>query len=103
MHSLTPHPTSLEQSKSSLQCDGLKAVSDGPFDPSRWPEGQWTPGWVYKTVYNVEERDMESLHLLGKIFLMLLCIFIKLLRLPGEISITSDTQMAPPSWQKAKN
>ena len=46
---------------------------------------------------------MESLHLLGKIFLMLLCIFIKLLRLPGEISITSDTQMAPPSWQKAKN
>ena len=24
-------------------------------------------------------------------------------RLPGEISITSDMQMAPPSWQKAKN
>ena len=24
-------------------------------------------------------------------------------RLPGEISITSDTQMAPPLWQKAKN
>ena len=23
-------------------------------------------------------------------------------RLPGEISITSDTQMAPPLWQKAK-
>ena len=25
------------------------------------------------------------------------------LRLPGEISITSDTQMAPPLWQKVKN
>ena len=24
-------------------------------------------------------------------------------RLPGEISITSDTQMTPPEWQKAKN
>ena len=24
-------------------------------------------------------------------------------RLPREISITSDTQMAPPLWQKAKN
>ena len=24
-------------------------------------------------------------------------------RLPGEISITSDTQMTPPLWQKAKN
>ena len=24
-------------------------------------------------------------------------------RLPGEISITSDMQMTPPSWQKAKN
>ena len=23
-------------------------------------------------------------------------------RLPGEITITSDTQMTPPSWQKAK-
>ena len=23
-------------------------------------------------------------------------------RLPGEISITSDMQMTPPSWQKAK-
>ena len=23
-------------------------------------------------------------------------------RLPGEISITSDTQVAPPLWQKAK-
>ena len=23
-------------------------------------------------------------------------------RLPGEISITSDTQMIPPLWQKAK-
>ena len=23
-------------------------------------------------------------------------------RLPGEISITSDTQMTPPLWQKAK-
>ena len=23
-------------------------------------------------------------------------------RLPGEISITSDTQMIPPVWQKAK-
>lgn len=31
MHSLTPHPASLEQSKSSLQCDGLKAGSDGPI------------------------------------------------------------------------
>lgn len=30
MHSLTPHPASLEQSKSSLECDGLKAGSDGP-------------------------------------------------------------------------
>ena len=25
------------------------------------------------------------------------------LRLPGEISITSDVQMTPPLWQKAKN
>ena len=25
------------------------------------------------------------------------------LKFPGEISITSDTQMAPPLWQKAKN
>ena len=25
------------------------------------------------------------------------------LKLPGEISITSDTQMTPPLWQKAKN
>ena len=25
------------------------------------------------------------------------------LRFPGEISITSDTQMIPPLWQKAKN
>ena len=25
------------------------------------------------------------------------------LRLPGEISITSDTQMTPPLWQKVKN
>ena len=24
-------------------------------------------------------------------------------RLPGEIPITSDTQMIPPLWQKAKN
>ena len=24
------------------------------------------------------------------------------LRLPGEISITTDTQMTPPLWQKAK-
>ena len=24
-------------------------------------------------------------------------------RLPGEISVTSDMQMAPPLWQKAKN
>ena len=24
-------------------------------------------------------------------------------RIPGEISLTSDTQMTPPSWQKAKN
>ena len=24
-------------------------------------------------------------------------------RLPGEISITSDTQMTPPLWQKTKN
>ena len=24
-------------------------------------------------------------------------------RLPGEISITSDTEMTPPLWQKAKN
>jgi len=24
-------------------------------------------------------------------------------RLPGEISITPDTQMPPPLWQKAKN
>ena len=24
-------------------------------------------------------------------------------RLPGEISITSDMQMIPPLWQKAKN
>ena len=24
-------------------------------------------------------------------------------RLPGEISITSDVQMTPPLWQKAKN
>ena len=24
-------------------------------------------------------------------------------RLPGEISITSDTQMIPPLWKKAKN
>ena len=24
-------------------------------------------------------------------------------RFPGEISITSDTQMRPPLWQKAKN
>ena len=24
-------------------------------------------------------------------------------RFPGEISITSDTQMTPPLWQKAKN
>ena len=24
-------------------------------------------------------------------------------RLPGEISITSDMQMKPPLWQKAKN
>ena len=24
-------------------------------------------------------------------------------RLPGEISITSDTQMIPPLWQKTKN
>ena len=24
-------------------------------------------------------------------------------RLPGEISITSNTQMTPPLWQKAKN
>ena len=24
-------------------------------------------------------------------------------RLPGEISITSDTQMTPPLWQKVKN
>ena len=24
-------------------------------------------------------------------------------RLPGEISITSDTQIIPPLWQKAKN
>ena len=24
-------------------------------------------------------------------------------RLPGEMSITSDTQMTPPLWQKAKN
>ena len=24
-------------------------------------------------------------------------------RLPGEISITSDTQMTPPLWQKAKS
>ena len=24
-------------------------------------------------------------------------------RLVGEISITSDTQMTPPSWEKAKN
>ena len=24
-------------------------------------------------------------------------------RLPGEISITSDMQMTPPSWQKVKN
>ena len=24
-------------------------------------------------------------------------------RLPGEISITSDMQMTPPLWQKAKN
>ena len=24
-------------------------------------------------------------------------------RLPGEISITSDNQMTPPLWQKAKN
>ena len=24
-------------------------------------------------------------------------------RLPGEILITSDTQMTPPLWQKAKN
>ena len=24
-------------------------------------------------------------------------------RLPGEISITSDTQITPPLWQKAKN
>ena len=24
-------------------------------------------------------------------------------RFPGEISITSDMQMAPPLWQKAKN
>ena len=24
-------------------------------------------------------------------------------RLPGEISITSDTQMTPPIWQKVKN
>ena len=24
-------------------------------------------------------------------------------RLPGEISIASDTQMTPPLWQKAKN
>ena len=24
-------------------------------------------------------------------------------RLPGEISLTSDTQMTPPLWQKAKN
>ena len=24
-------------------------------------------------------------------------------RLPGEISITSDIQMTPPLWQKAKN
>ena len=24
-------------------------------------------------------------------------------RLPGEISITSDTQVTPPLWQKAKN
>ena len=23
-------------------------------------------------------------------------------KLPGEISITSDTQMTPPSWQKVK-
>ena len=23
-------------------------------------------------------------------------------RLPGEISVTSDTQMTPPLWQKAK-
>ena len=23
-------------------------------------------------------------------------------RLPGEIAITSDTQMAPPIWQKVK-
>ena len=25
------------------------------------------------------------------------------LRLPGEISITSDRQMTPPFWQKVKN
>jgi len=25
------------------------------------------------------------------------------LRLPGEISITSDTQMTSPLWQKVKN
>ena len=25
------------------------------------------------------------------------------IELPGEISITSDTQMIPPLWQKAKN
>ena len=25
------------------------------------------------------------------------------LRLPGEISITSDSEMIPPLWQKAKN
>ena len=24
-------------------------------------------------------------------------------RMPGEISITSDTQMTPPLWQKVKN
>ena len=34
---------------------------------------------------------------------MLGCLKLKLeSRLPGEISITSDTQMTPPLWQKAK-
>ena len=53
--------------------------------PSGMPPSRWDPAYI---TY-MQSTSCEMKHKLES-------------RLPGEISITSDTQMTPPLWQKVK-
>ena len=67
----------IEQTGSKLGKEYVKAVYCHPAFLTYMEDASCKmPGWI--------KHKMES-------------------KLPGEISITSDTQMTPPLWQKVKN